>query len=121
MFGAFRPTLIKHFHASSSLGFAPTGVASGGLLHKRPATLNSSRKANLRRRMHMVDDVIAAVAASGLRCKAIDEAVALPTTDEMAPRDKYTTFSRKHKGYRKGVHLVPKWTRLSFRTNPKGF
>jgi hypothetical protein len=34
----------------------------------------------------MVDDVIAAVAASGLRCKAIDEAVALPTTDEMAPR-----------------------------------
>lgn len=29
--------------------------------------------------------------------------------------DKYTTFSTRAKGYRKGVHLVPKWTRVSTR------
>ena len=57
----------------------------------------------------------------------------------MPPRDKYTVFSRHEKGYRKGIHKVPKWTRvrrlhpvivvptansavqLTLRTNPKGF
>ena len=36
--------------------------------------------------MHLVDSVISAVAASGLKSKAIEQAVALPTTDEMLPR-----------------------------------
>lgn len=58
----------------------------------------------------------------------------------MHPRDKYTVFSPHAKGYRKGIHKVPKWTRvrsvlpsldelpilnpclqLTLRTNPKGF
>ena len=57
----------------------------------------------------------------------------------MSSRDKYTVFSRHAKGYRKGIHKVPKWTRvrifrpihgrlsphtsvqLTLRTNPKGF
>ncbi len=30
----------------------------------------------------------------------------------MPPRDKYTVFSRHAKGYRKGIHKVPKWTRV---------
>ena len=39
----------------------------------------------------------------------------------MTTRDKYTTFNRHSKNYRKPVHRVPKWTKLSFRENPKYF
>ncbi|KAK4544791.1 hypothetical protein LTR36_004040 [Oleoguttula mirabilis] len=45
----------------------------------------------------------------------------MPTEQEMHPRDKYTMFDRKAKGYRKGVHKLPKWTRVSQRLNPPGF
>ena len=45
----------------------------------------------------------------------------MPTEQEMLPRDKYTLFSRYSKGYRKGLHKVPKWTRVSQRLNPPGF
>ena len=45
----------------------------------------------------------------------------MPTEGEMLPRDKYTMFDRKAKGYRKGVHKLPKWTRMSQRLNPPGF
>jgi Mitochondrial ribosomal protein L31 len=31
----------------------------------------------------------------------------------MPPRDKYTVFNAKSVGYRKGIHKVPKWTRVS--------
>lgn len=39
----------------------------------------------------------------------------------MPPKDKYTTFSRTDVGYRKGMHKVPHFTKLTSRTNPKGF
>lgn len=45
----------------------------------------------------------------------------MPTEAEMLPRDKYTMFDRKARGYRKGVHKLPKWTRVSQRLNPPGF
>jgi len=45
----------------------------------------------------------------------------MPTEGEMLPRDKYSMFDRKAKGYRKGVHKLPKWTRVSQRLNPPGF
>ena len=45
----------------------------------------------------------------------------MPTESEMLPRDKYTMFDRKARGYRKGVHKLPKWTRVSQRVNPPGF
>ena len=47
--------------------------------------------------------------------------VEMPTEQEMLPRDKYTMFDRKARGYRKGVHKLPKWTRVSQRLNPPGF
>lgn len=31
--------------------------------------------------------------------------------------DKYTTFSPHARGYRKSVHKVPKWTKVSTRTS----
>jgi hypothetical protein len=33
----------------------------------------------------------------------------------MSPRDKYTTFVKSAKGYRKGIHKVPKFTRVRIR------
>jgi hypothetical protein len=30
----------------------------------------------------------------------------------MDPKDKYTVFSPHHRGYRKGIHKIPKWTRV---------
>ncbi|TKX27166.1 hypothetical protein C1H76_0460 [Elsinoe australis] len=45
----------------------------------------------------------------------------MPREEEMVPRDKYTLFARYERGYRKGVHKLPKWTRVSQRLNPPGF
>ena len=47
--------------------------------------------------------------------------VEMPREEEMLPRDKYSMFDRKARGYRKGVHKLPKWTRVSQRLNPPGF
>ena len=41
------------------------------------------------------------------------KALELPKEHEMPARDKYTVFSPHEKGYRKGIHKVPKWTRVS--------
>ncbi|OBZ75144.1 54S ribosomal protein L31, mitochondrial [Grifola frondosa] len=105
MFGAFRAT-------------QPTMV---GLLWKTPWKLSRTRKANVRSRLKKVDAVIEAVRASGMQCKSLVQALELPKEHEMPPKDKYTVFSRREQGYRKGIHKVPKWTRLTLRTNPKGF
>lgn len=45
----------------------------------------------------------------------------MPTEQEMLPKDKYTIFDKKEKKYRKGIHKLPKWTRVSQRLNPPGF
>ncbi|CAK9435457.1 mitochondrial 54S ribosomal mL60 domain-containing protein [Lodderomyces beijingensis] len=39
----------------------------------------------------------------------------------LSQRDKYFTFNRNAKNYRKPIHRVPKWTKTSFRENPKYF
>ncbi|KAE8539368.1 hypothetical protein D1P53_004468 [Cryptococcus gattii VGV] len=126
MFGAFKPTFF----------------VSGGLLWKNPWRLSPTRKANQRKRLKRVDDVISMVAESGVTTRSLVKALALPTEAEMSPRggvrtrrereyiaaaaanfpsDKYTTFSKRDPGYRKSQHKVPKWTRLTLRENPKGF
>lgn len=87
-----------------------------------------TRKANARARLKKVDMVIEAVRASGIQCKALvsmvsstctgesdtpqDRALLLPKEHEMPPKDKYTVFSSTARGYRKGIHKVPKWTRV---------
>jgi len=105
MFGAFRASHIAH----------------GGLLWKTPWKLSTTRKANVRARLKKVDTVIEAVRASGVQCAALTKALELPKEHEMLPKDKYTVFSPHARGYRKGIHKVPKWTRLTLRTNPEGF
>ncbi|RIA93540.1 mitochondrial ribosomal protein L31-domain-containing protein [Glomus cerebriforme] len=105
MFGAFRATMIT----------------CGGLLWKNPSKMSRTRKANVRKRLRAVDAVIEAVNKSGVKCKALDYARSLPKESEMTPRDKYTVFSKKHKGYRKSLHKVPKFTKVTIRTTPSGF
>ncbi|KAG8933937.1 hypothetical protein FRC03_002955 [Tulasnella sp. 419] len=105
MFGAFRPSPVSH----------------GGLLWKVPWRLSAPRKARQRQRLRDVDEVIETVRQSGVTCRSLDLALALPKQHEMPAKDKYTVFSRSSRGYRKGIHKVPKWTRLTQRTNPLGF
>lgn len=66
--------------------FRPSSVLNGGLLWKVPYRLSPTRKANLRQRLKRVDDVIAAVAESGVECRALTQALALPKESEMAAR-----------------------------------
>ncbi|KAJ9105507.1 hypothetical protein QFC21_001878 [Naganishia friedmannii] len=101
--------------------FRATSVSFGGLLWKSPWRMSPTRKANQRKRMKAVDEVIAAVQESGVACKALDRALLLPTEAEMSPKDKYTTFNPTSPGYRKSVHRVPKFTKLTLRENPTGF
>lgn len=64
----------------------------------------------------------AALAKQGETVKSIETWKAeMPTEAEMLPRDKYTMFDRKEKRYRKGIHKLPKWTRVSQRVNPPGY
>ncbi|KAI0166051.1 mitochondrial 54S ribosomal protein YmL31 [Xylariaceae sp. FL1272] len=110
MFGAFR--------ATSSL--------SSGLLWKTPWRLSKFQKARHRHRLRAVDSVVAtvqqALAKQGQTMKSLDAwSETMPTEVEMLPRDKYTMFDRKEKRYRKGIHKLPKWTRVSQRINPPGY
>ncbi|KAF4003135.1 Mitochondrial ribosomal protein L31 family protein [Saccharomyces cerevisiae] len=44
-----------------------------------------------------------------------------PKENQMSSIDKYWTFDKKAVGYRKGIHKVPKWTKISIRKAPKFF
>lgn len=110
MFGAFR--------ATKSL--------SGGLLWKIPWRLSPSQKYRQRQRLKAVDNVVdtltKALAKKGETLKALELWKAeMPTEAEMLAKDKYTMFDRKEKRYRKGIHKLPKWTRVSQRLNPPGY
>lgn len=73
--------------------------------------------------------MIEAVQASGVQCHSLvrlffyapstsfhdsiqTQALLLPKEHEMPAKDKYTVFSPHARGYRKGIHKVPKWTRV---------
>ncbi|PQE10805.1 Ribosomal L31 mitochondrial protein [Rutstroemia sp. NJR-2017a BBW] len=106
--------------------FRPTNVLSGGLLWKIPWRLSKFQKARQRKRLRAVDSVVAtldkALAKIGTTTKSLDRwKEEMPTEQEMLPKDKYTIFDRKEKKYRKGIHKLPKWTRLSQRLNPPGY
>ncbi|PWN37486.1 putative MRPL31-mitochondrial ribosomal protein, large subunit [Meira miltonrushii] len=101
--------------------FRPSPISMGGLLWKNPWRMSSSRKFRVRERLRNVDEVISTIRSSGVQCHSLDRLSLLPTEAEMEARDKYTTFSRKGKDFRKSVHKVPKFTRLTMRTNPRGF
>ncbi|KIO22615.1 hypothetical protein M407DRAFT_245105 [Tulasnella calospora MUT 4182] len=101
--------------------FRASPVSASGLLWKVPWRLSAPRKARQRQRLRDVDEVIETVRQSGVQCESLTRALALPKEYEMPAKDKYTVFNRRSKGYRKGIHKVPKWTRLTLRENPLGF
>ncbi|PWZ01346.1 putative MRPL31-mitochondrial ribosomal protein, large subunit [Testicularia cyperi] len=105
MFGAFRPTM----------------ASMGGLLWKNPWRLSPTRKNRVRMRLRAVDDVIATLQQSQVQCASLTRALQIPKESQMLPKDKYTTFSKHHPGFRKSVHKVPKWTRKTIRENPVGY
>lgn len=68
------------------------------------------QKRRQRKRLRLVDNVVATLNSSLLRTKqptthSIERWKAeMPTEEEMLPKDKYTIFDRKEKKYRKGIH-----------------
>lgn len=106
--------------------FRQSPVSLGGLLWKRPWRLSSMQKHRQRRRMQMVDqnidNLFEGLKANGMSTKRTDHLkYSFPKESEMAPRDKYTVFNKHARGYRKGAHFVPHWTKLSLRNNPDNF
>ncbi|KAK1768507.1 mitochondrial ribosomal protein L31-domain-containing protein [Phialemonium atrogriseum] len=106
--------------------FRITNPLNGGLLWKTPWRLSRFQKYRQRQRLRAVDDVVstveAALAKKGESVQALERWRAeMPTEAEMLPKDKYTIFDRKVKRYRKGIHKLPKWTRVSQRVNPPGY
>ncbi|KAJ5499333.1 Ribosomal protein L31 mitochondrial, partial [Penicillium expansum] len=84
------------------------------------------QKARQRKRLRSVDRVVDTVSAAlernGQTSKAVTRWFAeMPREEEMLPKDKYTLFDKKEKSYRKSIHKLPKWTRVSQRVNPPGF
>lgn len=83
--------------------------------------LSATRKRNVRKRLKSADDVVEKILATGLRFKKLDEIAAQPREHEMNPKNKYFVFSKNHRGLLKGVHMVPKFTRVEIpRTFPVG-
>ncbi|KAF2431372.1 mitochondrial ribosomal protein-like protein subunit L31 [Tothia fuscella] len=106
--------------------FRLTPSLSGGLLWKIPWRLSKHQKARQRHRLRHVDKVVSivnnALAKQGIKTAAVERwKEEMPTEEEMLPKDKYTIFDRKEKKYRKGIHKLPKWTRISQRLNPPGY
>ena len=97
------------------------------MCRKIPWRLSAPQKARQRKRLKLVDKVVDTVSAAlqkngGVTAKAIERWYKeMPREEEMLPKDKYTIFDRKEKKYRKGIHKLPKWTRVSQRVNPPGF
>lgn len=88
--------------------------------------MSRNQKFRHRKRLQAVDQVIETV-YNGLKSLGITNAKVnkmffeFPKESEMKPFDKYFVFNRNSKGYRKGVHKIPKFTRTSHRINPKYF
>ena len=98
----------------------------GGYLWKIPYKMSQTQKARQRKRLKAVDTVIATVAnglaAQGLTLhKLLRFEKELPKENEMPARDKYWIFNKTSRGYRKGAHRQPKFTKVTNRVPPEGF
>ncbi|TPX32546.1 hypothetical protein SmJEL517_g04394 [Synchytrium microbalum] len=104
MFGAFKSTL----------------VTLGGIVWKRRFRLTERQKYRHRLRLRQVDDVVDAIATSGVQIRALEMAQREPRENEMTSSQKYWVFSKRYRGSVKPAHWVPKWTKARFvRTPPE--
>lgn len=113
----------------------PSLVRSGGYVWKFTPHITSTQRVNLRKRSEQVDANIDQIYRGLIQLQEGDKKMGdrtgypkidhlkfdMPRFNEMSSRDKYTTFSKHSRDYRKPIHRVPKWTKLSFRENPKHF
>ena len=80
------------------------------LPRKIPWRLSNPQKRRQRKRLRLVDKVVATVDSAlqrqnmELGRNVIRWKEEMPTEQEMRPKDKYTMFDRKEKKYRKGIH-----------------
>lgn len=98
--------------------FKPNFPVFSGLLWKIPWRLSKTRKLRQRRRLRKVDSVLRtlheSLSKAGLTCHALERQMReIRSEAEMPPKDKYTVFDKKSKKYRKSIHLVPKFTRIT--------
>lgn len=127
--------------------FKPSSTVLGGLLWKIPWRMSRPQKQRQRHRLQQVDKVLKNLNL-GLhiqRCekkgiefesalqtrkllkpqvkhlRLLSKASVFPKEREMSYKDKYTFFNKQASGYRKGLHKLPKWTKVSQRRNPKFF
>lgn len=141
-------SLYSHLLYSPPPNSIPIANPSVRRCRKIPFRLSAPQKARQRKRLRLVDAVVAtvdrALKSSGQGAKVVERwKEEMPTESQMRAKDKYSFFDRKEKGYRKGVHSefffvgwkeggrmglilcfmteLPKWTRVSQRVNPPGF
>ena len=80
------------------------------LQRKIPWRLSNPQKRRQRKRLRLVDKVVATVDSAlqrqnmELGRNVIRWKEEMPSEQEMRPKDKYTMFDRKEKKYRKGIH-----------------
>ncbi|KAJ6135263.1 hypothetical protein N7512_000423 [Penicillium capsulatum] len=125
----YRSTIFRRLLTSATTHHvqAHVGPARGSPLVRRPhGACPPLKKARQRKRLRAVDRVVdtlsAALTRNGQSTKAVQRWYAeMPREEEMLPKDKYTLFDKKEKNYRKSLHKLPKWTRVSQRVNPPGF
>ncbi|SCU94594.1 LADA_0G09560g1_1 [Lachancea dasiensis] len=127
--------------------FKASSTLLGGLLWKIPWKMSRPQKQRQRRRLQDVDAVIKNLnlglhatrsMAKGVSFEAAMNSTKLlkpgvkglrllnknslfPSEKQMSYKDKYTYFNKQAKGYRKGTHKLPKWTKISQRRNPDFF
>ncbi|KAM3163409.1 54S ribosomal protein L31, mitochondrial [Lachancea thermotolerans] len=127
--------------------FKSSNTLLGGLLWKIPWRMSRPQKQRQRHRLQDVDSVINSLNL-GLHAErsvqkgiSYDEAInsskqlkpgvkqlrllnkpsLFPNEPQMSYKDKYTYFNKQAKGYRKGIHKLPKWTKITQRRNPAFF
>ncbi|CAL9728404.1 large ribosomal subunit protein mL60 [Monosporozyma unispora] len=119
--------------------FKAANTLFGGLLWKVPWRMSMGQKYRQRTRLRQVDSVIKQltlglhVARAESKGIVYDEALHMkkkfkprskmlrlfnkssffPREEQMSTKNKYTVFDKKERDYRKGVHKVPKWTKIS--------
>ncbi|SCU77867.1 LAFA_0A03752g1_1 [Lachancea sp. 'fantastica'] len=127
--------------------FKSSNTLLGGLLWKIPSTMSRPQKQRQRHRLQDVDNVLqnlklglhavrsmakgasyeTAVSSSKLlkprvkQLRVLNKNSLFPPEKQMSYRDKYTYFNKQAKQYRKGMHMLPKWTKVSQRRNPRFF
>ncbi|KAL6942850.1 hypothetical protein ACO0RG_001814 [Hanseniaspora osmophila] len=125
--------------------FKSTQSLLGGLLWKFRPVMSKPQKAKHRARLQLVDKTVKNI-TMGLhisRCEAkgvaYEEAISMSkllvpkvesvkklqsrehylTEDQMSAKNKYSLYSKYSKGYRKSVHRVPKFTKVTNRIQPR--